>query len=256
LDVYVINLDRSPERLAHMTAMLGGLDVAFQRVPAVDGRKLSEAEVKRLAPDGGLFAGEIGCFLSHRECWRRIAAGASSSGIVLEDDVIASPWLADLTKHASWIPADADLIKLETRGDQRTIVSRKTLKAGGRELARFHGANLCAAAYLVSRAAAARLFAATETLEMPVDNFMFHPHSRMFAELVTYQLIPAACIQEQFLRPAETLQFGSTIDTDRQRRAMPPLRKLAREIVRPLRQASEALSVVGLGRRRIEIPFS
>jgi glycosyl transferase family 25 len=256
LDVYVINLDRSPERLAHMAAMLGGLGVAFQRVPAIDGRKLGEAEVKRLAPDGGLFAGEIGCFLSHRECWRRIAAGASGSGIVLEDDVRISPGLSELAATSGWVPDDADIVKLESRPGVSAIIDRESLPAGTRRLARLRGAHLCTGGYAITKAGARKLLAASETLSTPVDNFMFDPASPAFKHVAIYQLVPALLVQEQFLTDGTPAASDSTLDIDRAQRGITLSRKLVREAVRPFRQAAEALSIVVHRRRRAKIPFA
>ena len=37
LEVYVINLDRSPERMADMKKKLSALGLEYKRIPAVDG---------------------------------------------------------------------------------------------------------------------------------------------------------------------------------------------------------------------------
>ena len=99
IPVYFINLDRSPDRRAEMSQRLSALGIAFERVPAIDGRSLSSSAVDAVRIDTPgwkpLSAGEIGCFLSHRECWRRIAQGDEAYGCVFEDDVLLSSRLRD-----------------------------------------------------------------------------------------------------------------------------------------------------------------
>ncbi|MDZ7824293.1 MAG: glycosyltransferase family 25 protein [Ahrensia sp.] len=48
MKAWFINLDRSPERLAHMKSVLGKLDIAFERIKAVDGRDLTEAQINEV----------------------------------------------------------------------------------------------------------------------------------------------------------------------------------------------------------------
>jgi hypothetical protein len=91
LPVFVINLDRAPERLATMTSRLDGLGVSFTRVRAVDGAALSDAEVRAstTAACRGLWCSRsmIGCALSHIRTWGLIAAGMPTEWcLVLEDD--------------------------------------------------------------------------------------------------------------------------------------------------------------------------
>lgn len=72
----VINLDRSPERLRSISQQLVAQDLHFERLPAVDGRKLAQEELSRLeapydAPEKfvfrkALWPNEIACFLSPR----------------------------------------------------------------------------------------------------------------------------------------------------------------------------------------------
>ncbi|MBZ9683283.1 hypothetical protein LB531_21735 [Mesorhizobium sp. CO1-1-2] len=42
---YIINLDRSPARMQRMADRLSSIGADFERVPAVDGRLLSDAEI-------------------------------------------------------------------------------------------------------------------------------------------------------------------------------------------------------------------
>lgn len=44
----VINLDRSPERMRSISQQLVARDLHFERLPAVDGRKLAQEELSRL----------------------------------------------------------------------------------------------------------------------------------------------------------------------------------------------------------------
>lgn len=70
---YLINLDRSPERLERMSALFADMEVDFIRVSAIDGKKLTQQEIDGWLSGSGNFyrlgPGEIGCFLSHRRCW-------------------------------------------------------------------------------------------------------------------------------------------------------------------------------------------
>lgn len=65
-------------------------------VEAVNGRELSQADTDRLF-DARRFVcrynrlpypGEIGCALSHRECYRRLVESDNDIALVLEDDVL------------------------------------------------------------------------------------------------------------------------------------------------------------------------
>jgi GR25 family glycosyltransferase involved in LPS biosynthesis len=80
---FYINLDRSPERRAHMEAQIArfGLAGNYQRFAAIEG--------KLLPPVAGLNGGELGAFMSHLGA---LKAGRAAGGIVhvLEDDAILS----------------------------------------------------------------------------------------------------------------------------------------------------------------------
>ncbi len=113
--------------------------VEFERIAAVDGAALPPSVVEdfrqnRAAtkPDGWL-PGEIGCFLSHFEAWRRIAAHDAPWGAVFEDDIRVSPDLTSLLASADWIPPDADIVRLEAYRSMRLAGGRPIADAAGPE---------------------------------------------------------------------------------------------------------------------------
>jgi len=95
IPVFLINLDRSTERLARMSDQFAMLNLAFERVPAVDGTSLSNEEIAEWnSPETVRLTGrqmsrsEIGCTLSHLEVYRRMADRGIARALICEDDVI------------------------------------------------------------------------------------------------------------------------------------------------------------------------
>lgn len=88
-DCYVINLARSPERLANFMHHNAGSGLEFQRFEASDGNSISddEAAALRLIKPGTKWEsrGVIGVALSHRRLWEKTVAEARPL-IVFEDD--------------------------------------------------------------------------------------------------------------------------------------------------------------------------
>lgn len=201
---YVINLDRSPQRLAGMTDVFEAANVQFERFPAVDGELLPAEQLKSLTlgrPDyRALTASEVGCLLSHRGCWQRIAAGSDTYAAVFEDDINLSRDGADCLRETSWIPNDADLVKLEAYQQQVWVGRRKHLATpASHSVTRLWSTHWGTAGYIVSRACAARLVKATERFSVTADDALFNPRYAVFRSAVVYQISPAVCVQRQFV---------------------------------------------------------
>lgn len=118
LKVYLINLDRATGRMARMQDRLGALSLPFERVPAVDGEKLcfpvpefSELSFKLLHGRRRIPA-EVGCYLSHVECARRLLASDASHALILEDDVTFPDDFAELLRAAIGRQAGWDILRL------------------------------------------------------------------------------------------------------------------------------------------------
>ena len=214
----VINLDRSADRLAHIKGEFSRIGVGFERVAAIDAQERPDLasmplKVKRISPRR-LADAEIACLLSHRACWTIIAAGEDSCGAIFEDDVIFSGRAGALLADPSWIPADADIVKLETFLN-RTTIARKRIAAGhGFSVSRLHATHIGSAGYILSRQAASDLIKATEDIGIPVDQLLFNPKFETSSSKTIYQMVPALCVQGQFLA-GNAVRLPSLLKRDR-----------------------------------------
>lgn len=246
---YIINLDRSTERMAWMDSAFRGMGLAYVRVSAVDGQLLSKKKRADLcAPraDGLPWTdAEVGVLLSHRKCWKMIASGDEDYGVIFEDDIHFSGDASNFLRDASWIPRGAELIKLETTA-QVTTIEKSAVTVHSHRLARLCAAHWGAGAYIVSRELARRLLVQVPPLRDQVDVILFNP-AYPRCDFTTYQLFPSICIQDSVLRNDEAGgDLASTLDAERRRlrqRKWKPrgLRKVLRELSRPFYQLARIL---------------
>uniref|UniRef100_A0A0K8VBZ6 Glycosyltransferase 25 family member n=1 Tax=Bactrocera latifrons TaxID=174628 RepID=A0A0K8VBZ6_BACLA len=104
--IYMINLERRPERRAKMEKLFLELGLDVEYFPAVDGKNLTT----ELLEDMGIkflpgyedpyshrqmTMGEIGCFLSHYRIWEKIVEREQNEVLILEDDVRFQPYFKD-----------------------------------------------------------------------------------------------------------------------------------------------------------------
>ncbi|MDP2062864.1 MAG: glycosyltransferase family 25 protein [Phaeovulum sp.] len=123
IDVFLINLDRATERLALMSTQLDAAAIPFVRVPAVDGASLrfpmpefSAASYKYLH-GRRIVPAEVGCYLSHVECARRLLAGTAEHALIFEDDAELPADLTELLGAAIRAGADWDILRLSSVND-------------------------------------------------------------------------------------------------------------------------------------------
>jgi glycosyl transferase, family 25 len=231
MKIYLINLDRHPDRLAHMRDQLD--DVAYERTPAVDGSNLPPTAK-------GLSRFELACLESHRSAWRLFLQGPASHACFLEDDLHIWPGFAGLTGSEAWIPADAHSVKLDTYL-QAVELGERRATVGGRELARLHSRHQSSAAYVLSREGARLYLQLTADAPAPADYALFPTHPGRVG-LRIYQLVPAIAIQDHLLPPDRGGRSFATgmagADASAATHRSSALRKLGRESVRLAGQAA------------------
>ena len=230
LKVYLINLDRDADRLAHMRAQLNGIE--FERISALDGSK-DPPTTK------GLTRFELACLESHKLAWRAFLGGPAEHACFLEDDLHIRRGLAALVGDPAWIPADAHCVKLDTYL-QKVRLGGRGPAIGGREVARLYTRHQSSAAYMLTRAGAFRYLELTANASLPADYALFPKNPRR-AGLIIYQLVPAIAVQDHLVAPADggqrfaTAMAGARGEAPRRKRS-PVLKRLAREGVRILDQ--------------------
>ncbi len=247
---YVINLDRQPARMERMVRLLEG--VAFERVPAVEGRNLEGPERRAgevpSRPEE-LTRYERAIALSHREVWQRLMDSGASHCCVLEDDAILSPDFPAFVGSEDWLPADAGIVKIEALGQRKILLGRQKYSCNGRFLQALLSTHLGAAAYVVSREAAAMLLERTRELSRPVDHILFE--DLLSGKLCKiYQLVPALCIQEREVRNecAPFPELQSTIQSGKRKSRLSLSQRVSRELKRPFVSFAKAMAYVFSGR--------
>ena len=174
IPIFVISLPRATERRADICHRLQADNLQYEIVNAVDGRELNRADyADRLeqydSKEGSSFRcvnrknrhnaplnnGEIGCYLSHYNLWRRIVDEQIPAAVILEDDAM---WNTDfaVVENAAACEWEWDLIQLCSDSKNRTY---RILQSLGGDFNLVQYANKCgqAAAYLISLSAAKKL---------------------------------------------------------------------------------------------------
>ncbi|WP_306752305.1 glycosyltransferase family 25 protein [Paracoccus actinidiae] len=158
LKVYLINLDRAQERLQRMEAKCAAVGLFFERVSAVDGATLTfpcpefDARGYKYLHGRRVIPAEVGCYLSHVECARRLLASDAEHALVLEDDVAFPPDFARLLQLALADATDWDILRLSSVNKGPKFGYRKL--SDGRSLAIALSREKGAGAYIINRKAA------------------------------------------------------------------------------------------------------
>jgi glycosyl transferase family 25 len=231
MKIYVINLDRHEQRLAHMRGALKGLD--FVRIAAVEGADTVCFLHER---DGDapkyLSRFEKACLLSHRKALETFLAGADHYGCFFEDDVFVSRDFPEFVRDETWIPRDAHLIKIETL-KRPVVLGEAAIPCRNRSLTPLLSPHLGSAGYIFSRSGAQAFLARTANPVRTIDYAMFGAEAILNTAGI-YQVVPALCIQSRFAKTRPSFaEINSSIQF---RRRKPLVAKLKAEITRPFRQ--------------------
>lgn len=181
LKAFLINLDRSPERLAQMSQRLDRLSRPWQRVSAVDGRALGihshpQVSVSAYMRKHGkqLNPAEVGCYLSHIKALEAFLADADTSvGLILEDDVSFTDDFQETLEALMKLGSTWDLVRLS--GFHSGTPVRPLPLTQKRDLCVMLSRQTSSAAYLVNRKAAMLMVEHLLPMELPYDHAFDKP---------------------------------------------------------------------------------
>lgn len=180
--VFLINLDKSKDRLEKSATRLAEHGVSFERISAVYGADLSEQEIaqhysvklnneKFFRPLG---KGEIGCYFSHRLAWQKIVDQQLPYGIVLEDDFRIVGDLSKVFNALDGLNGEWELVKLASYQNRvRPIKARKKIDEHFDLVVNTKAVSGCCAQAITLKGAK-KLLAATDKFGRPVDTDIQH----------------------------------------------------------------------------------
>jgi glycosyl transferase family 25 len=217
IPVYVINLDRRPDRLAYMAGQLDAMGVAWTRLSATDAQLATDAdlgvEVALEDPVIRMGRGSQACAVSNFRIFREVASGSNAAAVILQDDMELSPDLAGFLRSADWIPQGIGLVQFEKWSKRATSKllgpPLGTAPVPGRTVRRLHSRIGGAGAYLITRAAAAHMLAHKERLRFPIDHFLFNLNLSPLAREVGVAMVCPALARQSWSKLRSDIQPGT-----------------------------------------------
>jgi glycosyl transferase family 25 len=173
---YIINLDRSPERLKFVKENVERLNIPFERISAVDGNLLSQEEIQQKVSnalkgfDRRNKVGIFGCYLSHVKTWEIFLKSDAEFAIIFEDDVNFNPKILKETIDELIINKDLwDINTFDIRGNGMPVRIKKF--SNGQSLVVYLTKVLNTGAYIINRKAAKKLLEKALPIKMQIDDY-------------------------------------------------------------------------------------
>ena len=191
--IFVINLDRSADRLANITQTFGQARMPFTRWPAVDGTSVPEPLRRYFSDKYPLSPGEMGCYASHIAIWKHMVAHHIGVALICEDDIaLPEDFAATLGNILVAAASGWEVIKLSS-SSQRAICPLRSVDQRHR-LVRYWRIPMFTGAYLLSLVGARKLLA-FKGPRHAVDGDMARPWH--FANLDVLGVAPAPIVQHR-----------------------------------------------------------
>lgn len=112
--IYIVNLDRKPERYSYVKDQLDKMSITnYNRISAVDGFNMGREELNNFGLTYELTErkGIAGCASSHIQIWNLIANNKMGWTLILEDDVNFHPNFVKLfNKYWKKVPREAKIV--------------------------------------------------------------------------------------------------------------------------------------------------
>ena len=173
---FVISLKSAAERQAASRKQLDKLDINWDFIDAVDGRlindEISEYPRKKVNRLLGfeMTPSEIGCYLSHKEAWKKISGG-TKLGLVFEDDF---QLMDTFTKAIAFACDNEDKWEILRCQGLTNVPYVTSVKNEDFSIVENKADPLGATAYLLSPKVAKMLLEASNYIYEPLDHFIEH----------------------------------------------------------------------------------
>jgi glycosyl transferase family 25 len=176
IQILVISLKRSLDRRKQVEKEMQKISLSWTFLDAVDGLALvvppveyKSNKVKRLQ-GYTLTPNEIGCYLSHKEAWKRCAE-KNVPTLILEDDFVLSSNFEKILNALLNEVTERSFVRLQGLYE---VDFKKVLEQSELTLVKNQGDAVGATAYLLKPSVAARLIKHSVDIYEPVDHFLEH----------------------------------------------------------------------------------
>ena len=206
VSVYVINLDRRPDRWDAVSKDLIRLGIACERVSAIDAKNIAveEGHLERnndYSIRRPISIGAKACTLSHIKAMKLFLQSNSQYALILEDDVELASDLPNLLKSTNWFPHPHMVVNLEVNKEADYLLGQKLGQTpSGREIREMYRFQYWggAAAYLLTREGAAIAHIEANRLDLQIDHRLFDmSYSSTSRRLRPVQILPAMARQKR-----------------------------------------------------------
>ena len=222
IQILVISLKRSTDRRERVALEMRKISTPWSFLEAVDGSALHKTPVEykpskvKLLQGYELTPNEIGCYLSHKEAWRRCVERDLPT-LILEDDFVLAPEFEKTIAILLNEMPQGDFVRLQGLYE---VPFKKIDERKGVELVKNHGDAVGATAYLLKPKVASQLIDSSVDVYEPVDHFLEHStkHGLNFLAIRPY--------------PVDITRAKSTIADRTDRAPVKGIRKRIRSIAR------------------------
>ena len=207
---YLINLDRSPERLEYSAQEFKKHGIEYERVQAIDGQDLDINDYPQATANSAYYhtplsANEVACYLSHIKCLELFLASDAEHALITEDDFrfLRDPTccLNILAKVQNW-----DIVKLYSFKKRKLQKHRQSFTVESMEdycsLAFCASTAICNTSQFFTRAGAEKFLAHKRFFRRPVDVDLKHYWER---DLKILSIDPPVVAEHVMTQPISTI---------------------------------------------------
>lgn len=174
IHAFIINLDRSPDRLLHTQKQLTQANITHTRVTAIEGSSLSlphpqySEVVYKLKHGKRTNISELGCYLSHLKAYRAFLETDLTHALICEDDITIPTNTATVLSKVIHAETPWDMVKISKINSSLPVNIESLTPTFS--LAINIGRHTGAGAYLITRRAAEELLNSIHTMTLPLDH--------------------------------------------------------------------------------------
>ncbi|MEZ9328017.1 glycosyltransferase family 25 protein [Vibrio breoganii] len=200
IDIYYINLDKSIERKAHIESQLKNVECNVHRFPATNGHMLDISQFDKYNSKKSkkyrkreLNKGQLGCFSSHYNLWKKCIE-INKPILIIEDDIIIhTPVMNNfIESYKKGDLENYECIRL-FNNRRRSVTYKQEKKFFGYYLVRYNKGLMGTQGYYITPRGASKLISESKEWFLPVDIYM---DSFWINKVIPYGTLPA-CVSTQ-----------------------------------------------------------